>query len=310
MTNTSWEGQWPEKARAGVEELSTIQDMLRYGVSLLHEAEVFFGHGLEDAREEAQLLIAFALYLDWDIPQSLLRAKLTYAERERIMQLFEERIIERVPVAYITGESWFCGLPFNVDERVLIPRSPIGQMLEQRFEPWWQGADEPARILDLCTGSGCIGIAAATFFPDAEVELLDISFDALEVAQSNIERHQLEDRVQAFQSDLFSAASGKYDLIISNPPYVDAQDMADLPSEYLHEPALALEAGADGLDLVRIMLSQARDFLTDDGLLVVEVGNSWPALAAAYPQLPLVWPSFERGGHGVFVLQAKDLELL
>lgn len=304
------------KANEAVNELSSVQDMLRFSVSLMHEAQVYFGHGSDSAWGDALILVAHALHLPLDMPESWYGSKLTSSERRQIVDLLLLRIEERVPAAYLAGEAWFCGLPFYVDDRVLIPRSPIGQMIEARFAPWWQGAcDEhnqpkPKRILDLCTGSGCIGIAAAQAFPYAQVELLDISFDALAVAQANIERHGLEDRVQAFQSDLFSAAGGKYDLILSNPPYVDAEDMASLPEEYQHEPALALEAGEDGLDLVRIMLQQAREFLTDDGLLVVEVGNSWPALAAAYPQLPFVWPEFTRGGHGVFVLQAQDLDSL
>lgn len=308
---------WPAQAHEAVDELSSIQDLMRFAVSAMHEAEIYFGHGTDNAWDEARLLITHVLHLPWQLPESWYQARLTRRERQAVIELLVLRIQERVPAAYLIGEGWFCGLPFFVDDRVLIPRSPIGQMIDEQFRTWWQGRlDEqgflpaPQRILDLCAGSGCIGIASAMAFPDAEVELLDISFDALEVAHSNIERHQLENRVQAFQSDLFSAASGKYDLIVSNPPYVDAQDMADLPAEYLHEPALALEAGEDGLDLVHRILQEARRYLSDDGLLVVEVGNSWPALAAAYPQLPFVWPSFERGGHGVFVLQARDLDLL
>ena len=305
-----------EQAQQAIEELSTMQDMLRWSVSRMHEANLFFGHGLADAMEEALLLVTHALSLPWNIDEKWYVARLTRTERSAIVSLVQERIEQRVPAAYLTGIAWFSGAPFIVDERVLIPRSPIAQLIEARLMPYWQGArdqhDQPApqRILDLCTGSGCLGILAAQAFVEAEVELLDLSFDALEVAELNIQAHQLEHRVQALHSDLFSAASGRYDVIISNPPYVDAEDMASLPEEYLHEPEMALAAGADGLDLVRIMLQQARQYLTDQGVLIVEVGNSFPALIDAYPHLPFVWPDFARGGHGVFVLQAKDLDNL
>lgn len=305
-----------QQAQQAVNELRTLQDMMRWSVSAMHQSDIYFGHGLADALEEALLLATYAVHLPWNIDQQWHQCALTQAERQAIVDLVLKRVQEKIPTAYLTGVAWFSGQPFLVDERVLIPRSPIAQMIEQQFKPWWQGTvDEqgtptPQRILDLCTGSGCLGILAAQAFPEAEVELLDLSLDALEVAEANIEQHQLFDRVSAFQSDLFSAASGRYDLIISNPPYVDADDMACLPDEYLHEPELALAAGTDGLDLVRIMLKEARQHLTDNGLLVVEVGNSWPALAAAYPELEFVWPSFERGGHGVFVLQASQLDNL
>lgn len=304
-----------QQCAEAADQLSTIGDMIRWSVSRMNEADIYFGHGTDNPWDEALLLVTHALNLPWNIAPEWHSARLTRSEREAVVNLLGTRIEQRVPAPYLTGVAWFCDLPFVVDERVLIPRSPIGQMIEQRFAPWWQGRLEqgqpaPQRILDLCTGSGCIGIACAVKFPQAEVELLDLSFEALEVADENIRRHGLEDRVTALQSDLFASASGRYDLIVSNPPYVDADDMNSLPEEYHHEPELALAAGDDGLDLVRIMLQQARDYLTDDGLLVVEVGNSWPALVEAYPELPLVWPEFKRGGHGVFVLQARDLELL
>lgn len=304
-----------QQADEAAAELRTLGDMIRWSVSRMNEADIWFGHGTDNAWDEALLLVTHALNLPWNIAAEWHASCLTASERRAVTELVLTRIEQRVPAPYLTGVAWFCGLPFAVDERVLIPRSPIGQMIEQRFAPWWQGSlhsgvPSPGRILDLCTGSGCIGIACADRFPEAEVELLDISFDALAVAEDNIQRHQLQDRVVALQSDLFAAASGCYDLIVSNPPYVDADDMSSLPDEYHHEPELALAAGADGLDLVRIMLTEARRYLTDDGLLVVEVGNSWPALAAAYPQLPFIWPEFEHGGHGVFVLQARDLDVL
>ncbi|UXD87999.1 50S ribosomal protein L3 N(5)-glutamine methyltransferase [Thalassolituus hydrocarboniclasticus] len=302
-------------AECAVDELNTLQDVIRWSVSRMSEAGIYYGHGTDNPWDEALLLVTHALHLPWNLANEWRNAQLTRTERQAAIELILTRIEQRVPAPYLTGVAWFCNLPFVVDERVLIPRSPIGQMIDQGFAPWWQGhtldgQPQPQRIMDLCTGSGCIGIAMAKKFPQAEVELLDLSFEALEVADENIQRHQLEDRVMALQSDLFAAASGKYDLIVSNPPYVDADDMSCLPEEYHHEPEMALAAGDDGLDLVRIMLKEARQYLTDDGLLVVEVGNSWPALAAAYPQLPFVWPEFEHGGHGVFVLQARDLDLL
>lgn len=294
-----------------INELSTLQDLLRWGTSRMHEAGLYFGHGTDNARDDAVMLATHALYLPWDIDQEWQAARLTRSERQAVIELFARRINERMPTPYLTGEAWFYGLPFKVDERVLIPRSPIAEIIAARFQPWLGGSSGSRsvhRIMDLCTGSGCIGIACAMEFPQAHVELLDISFDALALADENIARHQLGDRVMALQSDLFEAADGKYDIIVSNPPYVDADDMSCLPEEFHNEPELALAAGEDGLDLVRIMLSQARQYLADDGLLVVEVGNSWPALEAAYPTVPFMWQEFEMGGHGVFVLTADQLD--
>lgn len=215
------------------------------------------------------------------------------------------RIEERIPTAYLLGEAWFCGLPFIVDERVLVPRSPIGELIGQRFEPWL--ALEPLRILDLCCGSGCIGIAAAHAFEDAEVVLADISFDALEVANLNIERHALDERVYTVQSDGFAGLPGqRFDLILCNPPYVDAGDIADMPAEYQHEPALGLACGADGLDLVRRLLAEAADHLSERGTLIVEVGNSQVHVQSLYPEVDFTWLEFEQGGHGVFLLAAAQ----
>lgn len=296
----------PDEAQA-LEQLLTVQDWLRWSVSVMNRSDIFFGHGSDSAIDENMQLMAFVLNLPWFEVEQWLSARLTLSEREHFLALLKQRILQRQPVAYITQEAWFCGMSFKVDERVLIPRSPIAEMIEQNFQPWL-GDKQVLRAMDLCAGSGCIGLAMAQAFPQAQVELLDISFDTLAVAEENIERHQCQDRVMALQSDLFSAADGKYDLIISNPPYVDADDMACLPQEYLVEPELALAAGDDGLDLVRIMLRQARQYLNDGGVLVVEVGNSWPALEQAYPQVEFVWQEFERGGHGVFVLTAEQLD--
>lgn len=300
----------PSDDQQAVYELLTIRDLIRWGVSRMNQSGVYFGHGTDNAWDESRSLVLHALGLEWHMADHWLDSRTTQTEREAVVSLLLHRIHDLVPAPYLIGEAWFCDMPFEVDERVLIPRSPIGEMIQNDFLPWWQPEHMPGRILDLCTGSGCIGLACAAQFPDAQVELLDISFDALAVAEANIARHRMNDRVVALQSDLFAAADGKYDLIVSNPPYVDAEDMASLPDEYRHEPELALAAGDDGLDLVRIMLAEARQYLTDDGLLVVEVGNSWPALEAAYPDVPFIWPEFERGGHGVFVLQARDLDRL
>jgi ribosomal protein L3 glutamine methyltransferase len=299
-----------QHASQAIDELHTIQDMIRWAVSRMSAAQLFYGHGTDNPWDDALQLVTHALSLPWNLAEEWRHSRLTRYEREAVIDVLEARIEHHVPTPYITGIAWFCGQPYRVDERVLIPRSPIAELIEERFADYWQHEQDPTRILDLCTGSGCIGIACALTYPEAEVELLDISFDALEVAEENIHNHQVEDRVIALHSDLFASASGCYDIIVSNPPYVDEDDMACLPEEFLHEPTLALAAGEDGLDLVRIMLAQARDYLTDDGILVLEVGNSWPALRAAYPELPFSWPEFKRGGHGVCVIHARDLERL
>ncbi|MDQ2075520.1 50S ribosomal protein L3 N(5)-glutamine methyltransferase [Marinimicrobium sp. ABcell2] len=288
-------------------ELLSVRDYLRWGTSQFNAAELYFGHGTDNAWDEAVQLVLHALHLPVQEANPLwLDARLTLSERRAVVNLLQRRIQERVPAAYLTGEAWFAGLRFRVDERVLVPRSPIAELIEQRFEPWL--SQEPERILDLCTGSGCIGIACAYAFPEARVDLSDISPDALQVAEQNIVGHQLEDRVEARESDLFAGLEGQvYDLIVSNPPYVDQQDLAAMPAEYHAEPALGLASGADGLDFTRRLLQEASGHLSEDGLLVVEVGNSQAALEDAFPELPMTWVEFERGGHGVFVLAAADL---
>ncbi|MDF1762219.1 MAG: 50S ribosomal protein L3 N(5)-glutamine methyltransferase [Oleibacter sp.] len=297
-----------QHADDAIAQLRTIEDMLRWAVSQMSAANLYYGHGTDNPWDDALQLVAHAIHLPWRHAVEQKTARLTSQEREAIVNLLDVRINQRVPVPYITGIAWFCGRAYFVDERVLIPRSPIAELIKTSFTPYLPGGKAPQRILDLCAGSGCIGIACAHQFLEAHVDLLDISFDALEVAEDNIQAHDLSDRVVALQSDLFSAASGKYDIIVSNPPYVDADDMACLPEEFQHEPELALAAGEDGLDLVHIMLREARQYLTDDGILVLEVGNSYPALQAAYPNLPFVWPKFEHGGHGICVLRAQDLD--
>lgn len=300
MTNSS-----PDYAQA-IEELINIRDFFRWAASEFIAARLFYGHGTDNPWDEAEQLVLHAIHLNPPLADEWLDSRLTRAERERIVAIIRRRIEQRIPAAYITGRAWFAGMPFAVDERVLVPRSPIAELIEKQFAPWLD--TEPQQILDLCTGSGCIGIACAYAFPDAEVQLSDISFEALEVAEENIQQHNLADRVFALQSDLFERLQGqRFDLIVSNPPYVDAEDMAGLPQEYHAEPELGLASGLDGLDFTRRLLAEAPDHLTENGLLVVEVGNSWPALEGAYPQLPFTWVEFERGGHGVFVLRAPDL---
>lgn len=285
--------------------LQTLRDYIRWAVSRFHEHEVYFGHGTDNAWDEARLLVLGGLHLPWAMADAYLDCRLEEAECLHLNELLRRRIEERVPAAYLLGEAWFCGLPFIVDERVLVPRSPIAEYIERQFAPWLPKT--PARILDLCTGSGCIGIACAYEFPDAEVVLADLSYDALEVANLNIEQHELEGRVYTVQSDGFAGLPGqRFDLIVSNPPYVDLEDFASMPDEYQHEPELGLACGDDGLDLVRRMLAEAADHLTDDGLLVVEVGNSQVHVEALYPEVDFTWLEFQRGGHGVFLLAAQQ----
>lgn len=285
--------------------LQTLRDYIRWSVSRFHEHEVYFGHGTDNAWDEARLLVLGGLHLPWAMADAYLDCRLEEAECLHLNELLRRRIEERVPAAYLLGEAWFCGLPFIVDERVLVPRSPIAEYIERQFAPWLPKT--PARILDLCTGSGCIGIACAYEFPDAEVVLADLSYDALEVANLNIEQHELEGRVYTVQSDGFDGLPGqRFDLIVSNPPYVDLEDFASMPDEYQHEPELGLACGDDGLDLVRRMLAEAADHLTDDGLLVVEVGNSQVHVEALYPEVDFTWLEFQRGGHGVFLLAAQQ----
>ena len=288
------------------DELFTLRDFIRWGVSEFNAAKLFFGHGTDNGWDEAEQLVLHAIHLQPPLSNEWLGARLTRVERERVLSNLQRRIDERIPAAYITGQAWFAGLPFVVDERVLVPRSPIGELIQKQFEPWLR--QDPQQILDLCTGSGCIGIACAYAFPNAEVQLSDISFDALAVAEENIQQHGLDERVFAMQSDLFTHLIGqKFDLIVSNPPYVDASDLASMPDEYLAEPEIGLGSGVDGLDFTRRLLHEACDYLTENGVLIVEVGNSCVALEAAYPELPFAWIEFERGGHGVFMLSAADL---
>ncbi|MFW5823841.1 MAG: 50S ribosomal protein L3 N(5)-glutamine methyltransferase [Marinobacter sp.] len=289
-----------------IDDLITVRDYLRYSASRFSAAGLCYGHGTDNVWDEAVLLVMRSLHLPLENNTLFLDARLTRDERQLILERVDRRVNERKPAAYLIGEGWFMGLPFNVDERVLVPRSPLAELLEAGLQPWL--ADHPVeRVLDLCTGSGCIGIAAATVFPEATVDLSDISEDALAVAQSNIALHGLEHRVRALRSDVFDQIPGSYDVIVSNPPYVDAEDLADMPEEYHHEPRLGLEAGSDGLAIARRILAKAAEHLNPGGLLIVEVGNSWQALDKAYPSLPFTWLEFENGGEGVFLLTREQL---
>jgi len=289
-----------------IDDLATVRDYLRYATSRFAASDIHFGHGTDNPWDEAVHLVLRSLSLPLENNTVFLDARLTRKERELLLDRIERRVQDRVPVAYLLGEAWFMGLPFRVDERVLIPRSPIAELLESGLQPWL-GEQPVQRILDLCTGSGCIGIGAALVFPDAQVDLSDVSEDALAVAEANIDRHQVRDRVRTIRSDVFADITGRYDVILSNPPYVDARDMAVMPEEYRHEPELGLAAGEDGLDIVRRILAGAADHLSEEGLLIVEVGNSWPALEESCPDLPFTWLEFENGGDGVFLLRAAEL---
>lgn len=294
-----------------VQQLETLQDYIRWAVSEFTRAGVYYGHGTDNALDEALALVLHTVALPPGSEQQLLNARLTLDERLAVVDKVQQRAQQRIPVAYLTGEARFAGLSFAVDSRVLIPRSPIAELIEHGFQPWI-GLGRVERILDLCAGGGCIGIACAYYFEEAQVDLLDISAEALQVARDNITRHELEHRVTAIESDLFSALpvpepGNEYRLIVSNPPYVDSDDLASMPAEYRHEPALALGSGPDGLALTHQILARAGQYLSDDGLLVVEVGNSGIALEQAYPQIPFTWIEFERGGHGVFAISKQQL---
>ena len=290
-------------------ELISIADYIRYAFSRMNAEQVYFGHGTDNAWDESVALVLQTLNLPWDFARDMWGCALTQEERAQVLGNLDARVHGRIPLAYLTNRAYFCGLEFYVDERVLVPRSPIDQLIEQGFEPWLTKA--PKQVLDLCTGSGCIGIASALAFADAEVDLLDISRDALNVAEINIDRFGLAERVRVLESDCFSGLDapyeGQYDLIVSNPPYVDDDDIETMPEEFHKEPMIGLASGADGLAFTRQMLSEAGKYLSADGILICEVGNSWVALEAAYPEVDFTWLELEQGGHGVFMLTAQQL---
>ena len=289
-------------------DLHSIKDYLRWAYSCFNRADIFYGHGQDNGWDEALQLVLSALHLPLDVPDDLFDGRLALSEKQAIIHLIKERLGRRVPVAYLTNSAWFCGLEFYVDERVLIPRSPIGELIQQGFGGLLKNS--PKRILDMCTGSGCIAIACAEQFPKAEVDAVDLSVEALDVADFNIERHQLTHRVFPIQSDLFTQLpQDQYDLIVANPPYVDQDDIEDMPEEFRHEPMLALEAGEDGLVLVKRILAQAGEYLTKNGVLICEVGNSMVHLIEQYPTVPFKWIEFKQGGDGVFALTKPQLDL-
>ena len=289
-------------------ELQTIVDLIRYAASRFNAAGLTFGHSHDNAIDEATHLVLSCLHLPPDLPPAYGSARVTAIEKNRVLSLIDRRIETREPVAYLVGEAWFAGMPFKSDARALVPRSPIAELIEDGFSPWLDGRDVE-RALDLCTGSGCIGIAMAAHNPHWRVDVADISDDALALARENIALHQLDMHVRAVRSDLFSGLAGEsYDLIVSNPPYVTDDEYAALPGEYAHEPKLGLTAGVDGLDIALRILRDAADHLTDDGLLIVEVGESEHALNALLPGVPFVWIEFKVGPMGVFALERHDLD--
>lgn len=288
--------------------MQTIGEFYHYAMSEMDKHQVYLGHGTDDIIDEAWWLVAGALKLPLAAPQSeFLDSPLTADEVEMLQALLRKRTLERIPTAYLLNQAFQNGYAFYVDERVLIPRSPIAELIENNFSPWISSS-RVHKILDLCTGSGCLAILAAYAFPDASVDASDLSADALAVAAKNIDLHEMENQVRLIQSDVFQAlAHEKYDVILSNPPYVDFADLESMPREYQHEPRMALEAGADGLEIVHRILKESKAHLNPGGILIVEVGNSEPALMVAYPKLPFIWLEFERGGSGVFLLREQDL---
>ncbi len=295
---------------SATDELLTVRDWLRWAVSRFNETGLFYGHGTDNAWDEAVWLVLATLHLPRDTLEPWLDARLTKSERLTLLNNLQQRVVHRLPTAYLVQEAWLGRFRFFVDQRVIVPRSYFAELLENGFAPWIEDTESIGTALDLCTGSGCLAILMAHAFPNATVDAIDLSPDALAVAQRNITDYGLGDRIQAIQSDLFGAVKGKrYDLIISNPPYVTAAAMDALPAEYRHEPALALAAGADGLDVVRRILRQARQHLNPGGTLAIEVGHNQDLVEAAFPDLPAVWLDTEHAEGKIFLLTRDDLPL-
>ncbi|MFO7304853.1 MAG: 50S ribosomal protein L3 N(5)-glutamine methyltransferase [Gammaproteobacteria bacterium] len=288
----------------------TVRQLIEYGARAFESARLWFGHGTDNAVDEAAELVFFAAGLRHEDAPIVYETTLNEQQRARVLELFDRRIRERIPAAYLTNRMWFAGYEFHVDERVLVPRSPIAELIEARYEPWID-PDRIERLLDIGTGSGCIAIASALVLPQAQVDAVDVSDDALAVAAINIARYGLQTRVRALRSDVFDGVQGKrYDVIVSNPPYVGDEELASLPPEYAREPRVGLHGGQDGLEIVHRILREAAHYLTPHGILIVEVGNSEETLVAAYPKVPFTWLEFERGGGGVFLLTADELRQL
>ena len=291
-----------------LQHLHTVRDYLRFAVSRFNQAKLFFGHGSSDAYDEAAYLILHTLHLPLDRLEPFLDAHLTDGERSEVLNIVQRRVEQRVPAAYLTHEAFLGDFSFYVDERVIVPRSFIAELLLEQLAPWIAEPERIGSVLDLCTGSGCLAILAAYAFPHASVDAVDLSPDALAVAERNVADYDLQDRVHLIESDLFAKLNGRqYDLIISNPPYVDAASVTVLPQEYLHEPKLALGSGHDGLDATRIILKHAAQHLTENGVLVVEIGHNRETLEAAYPNLPFTWLDVSAGDLFVFMLHRNDL---
>ncbi len=291
-----------------IDKLATIRDYIRWAASHFNEAGLFFGHGTDNALDEACFLVLHTLHQPYHLSTDYFDAVLTDVERMALFNIITRRVEEKIPAVYLTHEAIFAGLSFYVDERVLIPRSPIAELIEAHFSPWVD-SERVKNVLDLCTGSGCIAIGCACAFPDAQIDALDFSGDALEVAAINRERHHLQEQIHLIHSDLFSALpEKKYDIIVSNPPYVARPEWRQLPEEYFAEPEIGFDGGQDGLDLVIKILAQANSYLDSHGILVVEVGSSAETLQTRFPSVPFFWLDFERGGDGVFLLTAQQVQ--
>ena len=287
---------------------TTVRDLLRFAVSRFTAADLSFGHGSSNAFDEAAYLVLHSLHLPLDTLDPFLDARLLDTEIDAIMKVIERRATDRVPAAYITNEAWMHGHRFYVDERVIVPRSFIGELLQDGLQPYVQDPDEVSRVLELCTGSGCLAILAAQAFQNADIDAVDISAPALEVAHKNVDDYDLDSRVALYEGDLFAPLPvGRYEVIITNPPYVNALAMQTLPAEYRHEPELALAGGADGMDIVKRIVGEARKWLTEDGVLVVEIGNERANVEATLGGLDIVWLSTSAGDDNVFLIQAADL---
>jgi ribosomal protein L3 glutamine methyltransferase len=290
------------------QELSTLRDLLRFSVSRFNEANLFFGHGSDNAWDEAAYLLLHTLHLPLDRLEPFLDARLTSAERDSALRVIERRVTERLPAAYLTHEAWLGEHRFYVDERVIVPRSFIAELLDEQLAPWVEDPWSVGSVLDLCTGSGCLAILAALAFPSATVDALDLSADALAVARRNVDDYGLASRVSLVQSNAFEALQGRrYDLIVSNPPYVNAEGMASLPEEYRREPQLALASGEDGLDFTRRILQEAGRHLNPGGLLVVEIGHNREQVEADFPNMPFIWLDTTAGDQYVFLLHQPAL---